>query len=330
MKSPKRRADRVVRHTLADGTVKEYRYDRVRSEARAAADADTVSALIEAYQRSPEWRALAPSTQQNYGTYLRCLRRVGHVRADEVTRRDLLTARDAIAAARGNGAATGFTRAASALFGWAVDREWIEHSPVSRFKKLEGGTLPAWTLEQAQIAMEGLPEPLRRVVVLALYTGARRSDLIAMPWSAYDGTRLRYVPQKTRKVSPEPLIIPAHPALKAELDAWKAGKVIGATILLNSNGRAWKPTLLSQYLPAALVKLGLSNELGIHGVRKLTASLLAEGEASVHQIAAVTGHRTLAMVQHYTRSASQERLAGGAIERLSERMDKRKKSEWNQ
>ncbi len=35
------------------------------------------------------------------------------------------------------------------------------------------------------------------------------------------------------------------------------------------------------------------------------------------KIAAITGHRTLAMVQEYTRSADQERLAGAAVVKLA-------------
>lgn len=324
MRSPpgKRQADRVVRHTLADGTAKEYRYARnKRSSRTAAAAGDTIAALIEAYQRSPEWRDLAPSTQHNYRIYLRSLERVGHVRATDVRRRELLLARDAIAEKRGNGAATGFIRAASALFGWAVGREWIDYSPATRIKALPGGHLQAWSQQEAEHALAHLPEPLRRVVVLALHTGARRVDLVTMPWSAYDGAALRFVPQKTRRQSPAPLVIPCHPNLKRELDAWHRDKK-SVTILADARGASWKPTILSQYLPAALVRIGLSNELNVHGLRKLAATRLAEAGCSMHEIAAITGHRTLGMVQLYTRSADQERLAGAAIVRLSEHSDK--------
>lgn len=161
-----RRAQRVVRHTLADGTVKEYRYAAHRPKRRER-PADTIEALIAAYLRSPEWGALAENTRKTYAIYLRHLDRVGHVRVGAVTRRDILTARDAIMATRGAGAAQGFIRSASALFGWAVDREWIEHSPCTRIKALKGGELRAWTAQEADAAEAGLPEHLRRVVVLA-------------------------------------------------------------------------------------------------------------------------------------------------------------------
>ena len=321
----KRRADRVVRRVMADGTTKEYRYAAFDRKARNRPDGDSITALLEAYQRSPEWRRLKTSTQQTYGIYLREMNRVGHVPVSDVTRRDILLIRDAIAGRRGNGAATGFIRATSALFGWAVDRQWIDHSPVHRIKALPGGHLLAWTAGDVQTALDRLPEHLRRVVVLALYTGQRRGDLCALPWSAYDGRTIRLVQQKTG----EALVIPCHPALKVELDAWRQDQVTGvagATILTDRRGKPWKPNLLSHYLPAELVKAGLSNELNVHGLRKFVASMLAEASCSTHEIAAITGHRTLAMVQLYTRSADQERLAGAAIIRLSERPYNAKKA----
>jgi integrase len=276
--------------------------------------------LIAAYQRSPEWNALSASSQVKYTIYLRPLQTLGHLSATAWSRRDILTLRDAIATSRGNGAATAFVRTASALFSWAVDREWLQHSPVTRIKSLPGGHLRAWTREEAEIAAAGLPPHLARVVILARYTGQRRGDLCAMGWTAYDGTSIRLVQQKTKA----PLVLPVHPVLKAHLDAWPR---IAATILTNAHGQPWKPQDLSYALPAALLRLDLSDDLNVHGLRKLAATELADAGCSVHEIAAITGHRTLSMVQLYTRSADQERLASAAIVRLSNRQGKREKLE---
>jgi integrase len=251
--------------------------------------------------------------------YLRPLEKSGRAKAGSVTRRGILEIRDSIAGARGDGAATGFIRAASALFTWAVDREWIEHSPVTKIKPLPGGHLTAWTPEQARIACAGLPEHLRRVVVLALLTGQRRGDLCAMGWSAYDGSRIRLVQEKTKA----PLVLPVHPDLKVELDAWRP-TATAATILTNTLGRPWRPQLLSHKLPMALARLGLPDNLNVHGLRKLAAANLADAGCSVHEIAAITGHASLSMVQL---SADQERLAGAAILRLSN-FKRRQKQTW--
>ena len=43
------------------------------------------------------------------------------------------------------------------------------------------------------------------------------------------------------------------------------------------------------------------------------AKMLAEAGCSTHQIAAITGHATLAMVQKYSKAAEQRRLASEAM-----------------
>jgi integrase len=311
------KAGRTVRHVLKDGTAKVYTYDRHERRAIERAP-DSTAQLITAYQRSPEWIGLAESTRAGYTIYLRPLFKLGHLSVEAWTRRDILTLRDAIAMSRGNGAATGFVRAASALFTWAVDREWIEHTPVTRIKTLEGGHLRAWTREEADTAEASLPAHLARVVVLARYTGQRRGDLCTMGWSAYDGSTIRLVQQKTGA----PLVLPVHPALKAHLDTWPH---VATTILTAARGRPWKPQDLSHAMPPALVRIGLSGNLNVHGLRKLAAAELADAGCSIHEIAAITGHQSLSMVQLYTRTADQERLASAAIIRLSEATKNRKK-----
>jgi integrase len=322
MKSRPRVADRVVKHVLADGTTKEYRYPR-KVLRRVARPADCLAELIAAYQCSPEWKRLAVTTQRMYEIYLRPLMRVGHIEAAKVKRRDLLTLRDKIADTKGAGAAMGFVRAVSALFAWAVRREWLEYNAAEGCTEgLPRGHLRAWTAAEADTAQRDLPEPLRRVVVLARYTGQRRGDLCALRWSDYDGATIRLVQQKTRAA----LVLPVHPALKAELDTWQVGRS-AVTVLTDNRGIPWKPNLLSHYLPAALLRIGLSNELNVHGLRKLAAAELANAGCSTHEIAAITGHRSLSMVQLYTQSADQERLASAAIVRLSSLNDKRRKTQ---
>lgn len=311
IKSKRKAAERVVRRRLADGTVREYRYPPYRAKRRKI-PADSLEALIHSYRRSPEWDGLSERTRTNYAIYLRPLEEVGHLPVRDMKRRELLLIRDAIARARGNGAPTGFMRAASAVFGWAVDHDWIEHTPVHRIKRLPGGHLRAWTRAEADAAIGGLPEHLRRVVLLARFTGQRRGDLCAMTWSAYDGTTLRLTQQKTGAV----LVIPCHPILRAALDQWRQSAT-AVTILTNTLGRPWVAQHLSHELPKGLARIGLAGDLNVYGLRKLAAAELADVGCTMHEIAAITGHRTLAMVQEYTRSADQERLAGAAVVKLT-------------
>lgn len=280
-------------------------------------------ALLRAFEDSPEWSARSKHTQTQYLIYLRPWLKVPDAAPREVTRRDILAARDAIAKTRGTGAATAFGRVTSSLFGWAQDRGWVDFNPAARLRALPGGSLPAWSEAQIATALAGLPEDLRRVVVLALHTGQRRGDLCAMTWAAYDGATIRLRQAKTGTA----LVLPVHPDLRRELEAWRAERA-GIYILHSPRTGAWQPAHLSREMKRALGEIGLPARLNVHGLRKAAARRLAEAGATTHEIAAVTGHRSLQMVAYYTTSADQERLAGAAVRRLHiQPNNERKKSE---
>lgn len=314
---PSSTGEKVVRRTLADGTVKEYRYRRAKV---AATDQPRIlpgslDAMIEAWRRSPEWADLAESTRANYAIYLRDLYRLGRSPVAAVRRKDVIALRNAIALTRGRGAGTGFVRAVSAAYAWGMDNDQAEGNPTHRLKPLKGGTLPAWTEEVLARALAELPEAYRRVILLAVHTGQRRGDLCRLPWSAYDGHTIRLTQQKTR----EPMVIPVHRDLKLALDAWQAEWIAEGrkrlTILASPRGRPWTPAHLSREMGRLVRKLGLGR-FTPHGLRKLCAVRLAQIGCTTHQIAALCGWRSLSMVQHYTKAAAQEEMATAAVIRL--------------
>lgn len=310
-KRPSPSADKVVRRKLADGTVKEYRYPKAGKGPRPARYApDSLDAMLAAWRRSPEFAAKAKATRAAYAIYLRELDAFGGIRIADLRRRDLLDLRDAIAATRGKGAATGFQRTASALFSWALDRDWLQSNPLARAKYLAGGHLAAWSESDAAHALKALDEPYRRVAMLGMHIGQRRGDLIALTWGQWDGPTIRLRQQKTGAQ----MIIPVHPDLQAELARWRADRT-AAVILTSPQGRPWTPEHLSREMTKRLRAIGLPN-ITVHGLRKLAATRLADAGCSPHEIAAITGHRSLSMVELYTRSANQERLAEAAVERL--------------
>jgi integrase len=307
------KAGRVVRRTLADGSVRTYRYAPYRAPKKSG---DSLGELIAAWERSPEWAELRQSTRDFYTRSIRPLSRMDKVPVGKIDRRTITDIRNALAQARGTGTATAFVNTASALFGWAVENGWLENSPMRGMKRLKGGHLPAWTDGEAALAIEHLPEYLRRVVIMALYTGQRRGDLIALTWGQYDGHTIQLRQKKTGAE----VWIPCHPVLKAELDAWQASGVTGiagSPILRNSLGRPWRPDVLSWQITVSLSRIeGFPEGKNLHGLRKLAAANLAEAGCSSKEIAAITGHSTLAMVELYTRSAEQRKLAEAAICRL--------------
>lgn len=312
--------EHVVRRRLADGSVKEYRYARSKAPRTARIAPGSLGALIQDYKASPEWGALRANTRDQYTRYLRTLEILHDIPAANVRKRDILRLRNALATKSGNGAAQAFVRVAQSLFTWACESDLLESSPATKIKPLPKGELRAWSAAEADFAERHLPEELRRVVVLARHTGQRRGDLCAMTWKDYDGRRIRVRQEKTDVQ----LSVPAPQALRRELDVWRPDDSKG-TILTTKRGLPWEPQHLSMMLPRWLLRIDMPNPDGMnmHGLRKLAAASLAEAGCSVHEIAAITGHKTLSMVQHYTKSADQEGLADAAIERLETRVGKR-------
>lgn len=344
-------SERVVKKRMSDGTVKEYRYARKASPAPEAEVSrpghyvtGTLGRLLKDYEDSPEWRRLSRATKYHRNIYLRYLTDAHGLRVEEIERQHLIKTRNVIDKDSGPGAANAFIRTVRIVFNWALDNGMTAHAnPAARIKMLEEKPLPTFTPEQVAEAERRLPEPLRRVMVLGRYTVQRRGDLIRLTWANYDGRTLRFTQQK-RKLGQEPMEVAfeVHPALKAELDVWRAeaeaalaeAKVVSLTdrrsiarqtILLNFDGRPWQNNV-TERMREHLERIGLREKgekgVNIHGLRKRGATWLAEEGFSTHEIAAVTGHKTIAMVQKYTEKANREKLATGVFNRLSQRSDK--------
>ena len=143
---------------------------------------------------------------------------------------------------------------------------------------------------------------------LGLYTGQREGDCLAMSWHDYDGGHIKVVQSKTGAK----LKIPVHKALKAVLDAQPR---VSPIILTTASGKPFTCQNFRHHWGAAMKAAGLTG-LVFHGLRYTAAARLAEAGCSLKEIAAITGHKSLAMLAKYSRGADQERLAGAAILRL--------------
>ena len=308
---------RRVRKRLADGTIKVYEYQRAPSTPHAPTRGDTIRDLIAAYERSPEWAAMRSRTVKNKLASLRHIMPIGHLTVAGLRRKDILELRDAIAVGIGPAAANSFAASMAALLGWARDRGWIEYSPADRIRALPGGHFPTWAEADFTAAIDAAPEPLRRALMLAVHTGQRRGDLIGARWPDMTGGVWRLTQEKTGAR----LIVPLHPDLAADMATWPRTAV---TVLTTEAGIPWDRDALTMAVMRVMEAIGRKG-LNIHGLRKLAAVRLAEAGASVHEIAAVTGHASLAQVALYTRDVDQARLARAAVVRLPTTAGNRRK-----
>jgi integrase len=160
---------------------------------------------------------------------------------------------------------------------------------------------PAEVIAKFEDHVRGNPVA-RMAQLLLLYTGQRVGDVAAMKWSQYDGKGIGVRQQKTRTL----LWIPCHAVLKAALDAAPRH----SEFIVGNTGDG-----LSNVVRRAPRRIG-AEQYTTHGLRKNAAIALAEAGCTPAQIAAITGHRSWKMIQHYIAAADQRRLATQAIRRL--------------
>jgi integrase len=84
------------------------------------------------------------------------------------------------------------------------------------------------------------------------------------------------------------------------------------TFLTTSQGRPFTSAGFGNWFRDRCNEAGLP-QCSAHGLRKAAATRLANAGCSSDQIRAITGHRSLSEVAHYTRSADQQRLARQAL-----------------
>ncbi|RJE81299.1 tyrosine-type recombinase/integrase [Paracoccus sp. JM45] len=178
---------------------------------------------------------------------------------------------------------------------------------------------PAWTdvdLERYR-ARWSIGTVQRLTFELIYWTGARISDAVKIGpgMVGRDG-----VLQFTQKKTGEPAFVPwtcqppdyalgmlkdrkmLHMALEARLD-------LHLTFLATAQGRSRSSKALGHLVSDAAREANVDKSA--HGLRKARAKILAEAGATVHQIAAWTGHITLEEVEHYTREANRRAAVRG-------------------
>jgi len=141
--------------------------------------------------------------------------------------------------------------------------------------------------------------------MLLLYTGQRRSDVVKMRWSQFDGDVIEVVQRKTSEYVP----IPCHHRLRSILSVLPRRNDF---ILTGEQGRPYKADTLTVMVCRQLHAIGIKGYT-VHGLRKNAAQALAEAGCTISEIMAITGHRSPAMAMHYAKRAEKKHLARAAI-----------------
>lgn len=147
---------------------------------------------------------------------------------------------------------------------------------------------------------------LYTVVVLAISTGMRSGEILGLRWSHVDLARGQLVLTATKNGSSRTVPLSGL-ALTLMLEAAKLRRIDSDLVFFGNAPRTpddpVKPVDLKKPWATAVNKAGLC-DFRFHDLRHSAASYLAMNGASTIEIAAVLGHKTLAMVKRYSHLAN--------------------------
>ncbi len=202
-----------------------------------------------------------------------------------------------------------------------AEREWgwLESNPVRRVGRLKEpkGRVRYLSESERQRLLKAVRESdhphLYSIVLVALTTGARRSEILGLRWRNVDFGRLRAVIEDTKNGERRSLAL--VPQVVDELKALKKVRRIDDDLIF-SNPKTGKPSYF--YFEKAWrevrQKAGIT-DFRFHDLRHSCASYLAMNGATTAEIAAVLGHKTLAMVKRYSHLSDEH--VRGVVERTA-------------
>lgn len=293
------------------------RYSELVADPRptdATLERHTFAWLAKAYLDSTEFAALADKTQDDYRNVLdgRLTPILGIERFDCINRPAIKAIRDNVAETLSARTAHKVKQVASLLYTWAEQEDLLPPNFVNpamgiRKIKAKSKSIEIWSPEEIELFLANCDEATKTPVLLALYTGQRREDLVQMQWSAVLGEMVRVRQNKTN----EPLTIRCHRELRKHL-ATITTRFKGP-ILRGKDGKPMTANQLSMQINRAVALIDGMPHRTLHGLRYAAAGALESVGCSVVQISSIVGHRTYQMAMKY---ASQRKDMEAAMDKL--------------
>jgi integrase len=272
----------------------------------------TIGALIASYKESGKFKALGKTSKDSYMSRLEAIRvNHGH-RAVAGLTKDRINTFVLDPLADRPGAALDTLKKLRMLIQHAIDKGWLKYDPSVGIKRPKGKEIRAWTDNELTAFERRWPigTKQRTAYSLMLYVGAARIDTHLLTWHQVDNGAI-YTRHKTG-VTVEMNIAND---LRNALDATPRKHV---TIINTEYGKPYTLDGFSRFMRDAITAAGLPLDCQPHGLRKTLGRMLADADASTHDIMAALGHTTLAEAERYTREADRRRGGKRAVTKLDE------------
>jgi integrase len=197
---------------------------------------------------------------------------------------------------------------------WCVERKLMRTDPTLGIRLKTPKTDGFHTWSEDEIATFEARHPIgskaRLALALGVFTAQRRADVLRIGRQHIRDGVLTVRQQKTGVT----LAIPMHPDLQAIIAATPIGHL---TLLTTGTAKGYDANDFSEQFRRWCDAADLPQHCVFHGLRKAALTRLADAGCTVHEIAAISGHKTLKEVERYTKAADQARLARAAMERIA-------------
>jgi len=249
--------------------------------------AGTMMTLIAEFKASAEFRTLAPSSLRAYSKYINLIADMfGNMPLaaldDRRVRGEFKAWRDGFANTprKADYAWTTLAR----ILSFSKDRGLISTNPCEGGGRLytASRTDKIWRDDHIVAFLNSAGREMALALMLALWTGQRQGDLLRLPWSAFDGSHIRFQQSKTKRR----VIIPAGEPLRVLLSRTERRSPI---VLTNTRGKPWTSDGFRTSWGKACTAAGIKG-LTFHDLRGSAVVRLALADATVPQIATFTGH----------------------------------------
>ncbi len=205
---------------------------------------------------------------------------------------------------RSNATINRYCAALSHVFSIAVrEWEWMESNPMKKIKRLKEDRGRDRYLNEKEIERlltacdEYENDALYLIVILALSTGARQSEILYLHWNNVDLKRrlITFVETKNGEIRSVPLEGRAYELIKQRSKTRR----IDTKLIFPSNNNPNKPLSIHSIFKRAVEKAKIK-DFRFHDLRHSCASYLTMNGASITVVAEILGHKTLAMVKRYS------------------------------
>jgi integrase len=298
----------------------------------SSAKAVNLGDLLDAWRQSQEWQTLKSETQRSY---LRVIDpNIGAIRSKRTialttfTPSMIVSIRDEVAQKKKRWMANYSVKVLRTAFGWGRLHGWCQSNAAEGVPLLPrppdaAVRNRAWSSGEFEIVWDRASPRLQRALALAYYAGLRLGDVVAVPWTAWDGSVLTVRQSKTTEL----VQVKAPAPLREELNSARRE---GVHIVTNERAQPytrdglktilWR--LVKQLEAETLVKPGLC----FHGLRHSLGAALYDLGLDREARKAALGHTSDAASMVYERGGNRKAASDRAFDAYDEHLAKAKQN----